>query len=371
MRTREGAWVTQPERLAAIAPGTPMWKAVPPRLVGPYLTGQRTVLAGYVYRAQDVRFHNPAEAYLALSLGWEDSEFTPHMSEIYLVAWLAGRSTATCPPAATVSPSSTSSRSRYLPGRACAVLARTGISLWPAMTGWPGRRRSRKPCDTGSWPPISVSPTARASVPTAMRRRCSSGPTAGGARLHGCGRSLAQAGQRHRPRRAMAVTPGRRVPRRALPGPRRRRRPAAHRLPGPRFGPGQAARLLGNRPGGLRGRGGPAGNHRAHRGAGGVPAGLGLVPAVEQRPDPSNRRAATGSAGPPGSGSAGSWRAASLRHREDKPAAGRAAAGSAPGGGGGRIRGGGSRVEYAGPGRGLARLARDRTLVRTPAGPSD
>ena len=42
-----------------------------------------------VYRAQDVRFHNPAEAYLALSLGWEDSEFTPHMSEIYLVAWLA------------------------------------------------------------------------------------------------------------------------------------------------------------------------------------------------------------------------------------------------------------------------------------------
>jgi hypothetical protein len=90
MRTRtKGGWVTQPERLAAIAPGTPMWKAVPPRLVGPYLTGQRSVLAGYVYRAQDVRFHNPAEAYLALSLGWADSEFTPHMSEIYLVAWLA------------------------------------------------------------------------------------------------------------------------------------------------------------------------------------------------------------------------------------------------------------------------------------------
>ena len=39
--------------------------------------------------------------------------------------------------------------------------------------------------------------------------------------------------------------------------------------------------------------------------------------------------------------------------------------------GGGRIRRGGSRVEHAGPGRGLARLARDRTLVRTPAGPSD
>ena len=81
--------MTQPERLPAIAPGTPMWKAVPPRLVGPYLNGQRSVLAGYVYRAQDVRFHNPAEAYLALSLGWEDSEFTPVMSELYLLCWLA------------------------------------------------------------------------------------------------------------------------------------------------------------------------------------------------------------------------------------------------------------------------------------------
>jgi hypothetical protein len=81
--------LTQPERLPAIAPGTPMWKAVPPRLVGPYLGGQRSVLAGYVYRAGDVRFHNPAEAYLALSLGWEDSEFTPVMSELYLICWLA------------------------------------------------------------------------------------------------------------------------------------------------------------------------------------------------------------------------------------------------------------------------------------------
>jgi hypothetical protein len=66
-----------------------MWKAVPPRLVGPYLNGQRSVLAGYVYRAQDVRFHNPAEAYLALALGWEESEFTPAMSELYLICWLA------------------------------------------------------------------------------------------------------------------------------------------------------------------------------------------------------------------------------------------------------------------------------------------
>jgi len=81
--------VTEPERLPVIAPGTPMWKAVPPRLVAPYLTGQRSVLAGYVYRAQDVRFHSPAEAYLAFSLDWEDSEFTPDMNELYLLCWLA------------------------------------------------------------------------------------------------------------------------------------------------------------------------------------------------------------------------------------------------------------------------------------------
>jgi uncharacterized protein Usg len=81
--------VTQPEQLPAIAPGTPMWKAVPPRLVDPYLNGQRNVLAGYVFSAPNVRFHNPAEAYLALNLGWEDSEFAPDMNELYLICWLA------------------------------------------------------------------------------------------------------------------------------------------------------------------------------------------------------------------------------------------------------------------------------------------
>jgi hypothetical protein len=81
--------VAQPERAPAVAPGSPMWKAVPPRLVGPYLAGQRSVLAGYVYRAHDVRFRNPAEAYLALGLGWEGSEFTPQMSQIHLICWLA------------------------------------------------------------------------------------------------------------------------------------------------------------------------------------------------------------------------------------------------------------------------------------------
>src|SRR3977135_3032620 len=76
-RRRKGGGLPRPERLAAIAPGTPMWKAVPPRLVGPYLTGQRSVLAGYVYRAQDVRFHHPAEASPALSPGQNDTCVPP------------------------------------------------------------------------------------------------------------------------------------------------------------------------------------------------------------------------------------------------------------------------------------------------------
>jgi hypothetical protein len=79
----------QPEPRPAIAPGTPMRKVIPPRLVGPYLNGQRAVLAGFVYRADDIRFRDPAEAYAALGLGYDGSDFTPDMSELYAVCWLA------------------------------------------------------------------------------------------------------------------------------------------------------------------------------------------------------------------------------------------------------------------------------------------
>jgi hypothetical protein len=66
-----------------------MRKVVPPRLVGPYLSGQRDVLAGFVYRAADLAFREPADAYDALSLGFEGSEFTPGMGEIYVICWAA------------------------------------------------------------------------------------------------------------------------------------------------------------------------------------------------------------------------------------------------------------------------------------------
>lgn len=63
-----------------------MRKIIPPRLVGPYLTGQRDVLAGFVYRAADLAL---SDAYDALGLGFEGSEFTPDTTEFYVICWPA------------------------------------------------------------------------------------------------------------------------------------------------------------------------------------------------------------------------------------------------------------------------------------------
>src|SRR5579875_3970199 len=70
-------------------PGTPMRKVIPPRLIGPYLNGQRSILAGFVYRSHDVAFRDPAECFAALGLGYDGSEFTADMPEIYFLAWMA------------------------------------------------------------------------------------------------------------------------------------------------------------------------------------------------------------------------------------------------------------------------------------------
>jgi hypothetical protein len=66
-----------------------MRKVIPPRLVGPYLNGQRSILAGFVYRAREVAFRDPAECFFALGLGYQGSEFTAGMPEIYFLCWLA------------------------------------------------------------------------------------------------------------------------------------------------------------------------------------------------------------------------------------------------------------------------------------------
>src|SRR5919109_3603015 len=85
-----GGSVTTVEHPARpIEPGTPMQKVIPPRLVEPYLNGQRAVLAGFVYRAQDSAFQHPADLYDALDLGYEGAEFSPDMPEVYVVRWLA------------------------------------------------------------------------------------------------------------------------------------------------------------------------------------------------------------------------------------------------------------------------------------------
>ena len=72
-----------------IEPGTPMRKVIPPRLVGPYLNGQRAIIAGFVYQARDVAFRDPAECFSALGLGYEGSEFTADVREVYFLGWLA------------------------------------------------------------------------------------------------------------------------------------------------------------------------------------------------------------------------------------------------------------------------------------------
>jgi hypothetical protein len=87
-----------------------MVKVIPPRLVEPYLTGQRLVIAGYVYRAGDCSFHTPPDYYQSLGLGYEGSEFSDDMPELFVLRWIAlemSSSLAPGPRFASGSPAST------------------------------------------------------------------------------------------------------------------------------------------------------------------------------------------------------------------------------------------------------------------------
>jgi hypothetical protein len=66
-----------------------MVKVIPPRLVEPYLAGQRSVIAGFLYRAGDCHFTTPAGYYAGLGLSYEGSSFSPDMAELYLLRWPA------------------------------------------------------------------------------------------------------------------------------------------------------------------------------------------------------------------------------------------------------------------------------------------
>jgi hypothetical protein len=69
-------------------PETQMQKVIPPRLLLPYLSGKRTIISGYVYRAQDCsRLTTPRLLFEALDLGFEGSQLTATVPEIYLLRW--------------------------------------------------------------------------------------------------------------------------------------------------------------------------------------------------------------------------------------------------------------------------------------------
>ena len=84
-----GSAAREPAQPARIQAGTPMRKIVPPRMVGPYMSGQRSVVAGYVHRVRDVQFRSTADAYHLLGLGYEGSEFKPDSGELYFLCWQA------------------------------------------------------------------------------------------------------------------------------------------------------------------------------------------------------------------------------------------------------------------------------------------
>ena len=75
--------------VTSLDPGTPVVKVIPPRLVEPYLTGQRSVIAGYLYRAGDCLFATPGDYYRSLALGYPGSEFAAGLTELFVLRWIA------------------------------------------------------------------------------------------------------------------------------------------------------------------------------------------------------------------------------------------------------------------------------------------
>jgi hypothetical protein len=72
-----------------VEPGTLMHKAIPPRMVEPYLTGRRSIITGFVHRVADSPFSNPRDFHQAFGLGYEGSDFSPDMPEVYVLRWRA------------------------------------------------------------------------------------------------------------------------------------------------------------------------------------------------------------------------------------------------------------------------------------------
>jgi hypothetical protein len=93
-----------------------MLKVIPPRLVEPYLSGQRSVIAGYLYRAADCPFTEPAGYFHALRLGYPGSDFAADMPELFIVCWPAldiSASLVPLPPANSYGPAASSTAEEF------------------------------------------------------------------------------------------------------------------------------------------------------------------------------------------------------------------------------------------------------------------
>ena len=77
--------MTQAEQ--AYGPDRAMQKVIPPRLVEPYLAGQRDIVAGYVYRVADCAGARPDRLFDLMDLGYAGSELTPDTPEIFVMRW--------------------------------------------------------------------------------------------------------------------------------------------------------------------------------------------------------------------------------------------------------------------------------------------
>jgi hypothetical protein len=73
----------------AVASGTLLQKAIPPRMVEPYLTGRRSIISGFVHQVTDTRVSGPRDLYRLLGLGYEGSDFSPESDEVYMLRWQA------------------------------------------------------------------------------------------------------------------------------------------------------------------------------------------------------------------------------------------------------------------------------------------
>ena len=110
-----------------------MHKAIPPRMVEPYLTGRRSIISGFVHRVTEPRtLPSPREFHSALNLDYEGSEFAADMPEIY--ACCAGARVGTDAYQIAIFPDRRGDWSMKPPFTAMAITASDCLREWPSTT---------------------------------------------------------------------------------------------------------------------------------------------------------------------------------------------------------------------------------------------